>query len=81
MADSDEFELYLSEICENARQKLDPHLSIIDAVEEMYSSSLSNPHIPNDIEVGTIISLIAAPQPPDFLGLGIVLAIQNNVFR
>ena len=81
MQDSDEFERLLSQICENARQKLCQDLSIIHETEKAHSSTYYAPHIPNDIEIGTIVSLIAVPQAPDFLGLGIVLAIQNNVFR
>jgi hypothetical protein len=78
--DSDEFELLLSDICENARHNLGPHLAIVESIEETDLSSLSTPNVANDIEVGTIVSLIPS-QPPVFFGLGIVLAIQNNVFR
>jgi hypothetical protein len=81
MVDSDEFELILSRICETARQTLDPHLSIMGQIETSQASASSNPYFMNDIEVGTVVSLIPTAQAPDFLGLGIVLAIQNNIFR
>jgi hypothetical protein len=36
----------------------------------------------DDIDVGTIVALIRAPQPPEFAGLGIVLVvdIQDSVY-
>lgn len=68
----------LLEICENARKTFVSHLSDVDnrAIHQVSSDRCDN-----DIEVGTIVALIENPQPPDFLGLGIVVDVKDSVYR
>ena len=68
-------DVLLSKLCENAKQSL--HLHLIYVCEVKRNQPLTH----NEIEIGTIVSFVTSPQPPEYFGLGIIVGISDSGFR